>query len=264
MSKSKFTTTIAVMTIIALSGASTYAANGVRAEIKTEREAMHAENKGKIEAMRTENKTGRTEMNKEIKAGNEAMRVDVKAMKDAGATPEQIKAKVEEARKANEAERQAYRQKLDDKRKVLKTEIEKSVATFKEGKKVKLDAAKKTSVQKILDGAFKKFGEAINKLANFDTKVSVAIANRNSKGLDTGAAVTAQAEARVALDQAKVAIEAANSALKTVVAGDTATSKEAIKSVMETAKTAIKTAGEKYKAVISVLPDISAKVEAVK
>lgn len=229
----------------------------VRAGIKADKMELKAEGKTKVEAMKAENKDERGTMRSDIKSKVEAMKVDVKAMKEAGATPEQIKAKVDEVRAANQADREAFRAQLEEKRKTLKDDIKKEMDAFKEGKKVKLDAASKAEAKQKLGSAFGKLGVAINKLVAFDKKLSDEIVVRKAKGLDTGAVESALDLARRALEESKVSVDAVNSAVNASVDSTVGTSKEAIKSVVNAAVESVKLAKTKYQEAMKLLPKTS-------
>ncbi len=232
----------------------------VRGEIKAERIELRKENMEKREDLRMETKGDREEMKVEIKTKRDELKVEVKSMKDDGATKEEIKAKIEAVRAENKGERETFRTELEAKRKTLREEIKNEIATFKEGKKVKLDEARKTQVKQRLDNAFEKLNGAINKIAGFDKRISDAIANREAKGLDVSASLSALETARQSLEEAKVSIEAVNVAVNASL--DTETSKEAIKAAVQKAVEAIKNTKAKYVEVLKVLPKVEVKATA--
>ncbi len=228
-----------------------------RAGIKEDRAILKADIKEKRESFRSEAKSDRSQLKAGIKDKVDAMRVDVKAMKEAGATPEQIKAKIEEVKVANQADREAFRAELEEKRKTMKDEITKEINAFKEGKKVKLTEESRSQVKQKLSASFAKLSGAIGRLAGFDRKVSDEILSRKAKGLDVSAAESALEMARRSLEEAKVTVASVNSAVNANVDASTSASKEAVKSAVNTALASIKAAREKYNDVLKALPKVS-------
>lgn len=245
-----------ILSFVAVASPALAVEGSVRDQIKSERQAMRADIATKKDTLRTDVKTERTELNTNIKSKIDSMRVDVKAMKASGATPQEIKAKVDEVKDANMAEREAFRAKIEEKRKTMKDEISKEINSFKEGKKVKLTDAAKAQVKQKLSGAFTKLSNAITKLAMFDKKVSEEIASRRAKGLDTSSAEAALELARRSLEEAKVTVASVNAAVASSVDSTTSASKEAVKSVINSALTSVETARTKYHDVLAVLPKV--------
>jgi len=233
---------------------------GIRAELRTdkrvEREDSHDENEQRREDFRNEMKDQMDSLHKDTKVKIESMRVDIKAMKDDGATPEEIKAKVEEVQTSNLAAREEFRTQIEEKRNTLKDEIRAKIDTFKEGVKVKLSEEAKVQVKERLGSAFSKLNDVISKIFGFDERISNEIASRNAKGLDTGEAEAALVLARQSLEEAKVSVDAVSAAVSASIDSDTGASKEAIKSVISTAIESIKLVKAKYQDVIMLLPKI--------
>lgn len=228
----------------------------VRAGIKADRVELKANIAGEKNSFKTEVKTERGELKAEIQTKIDAMKVDVKAMQAAGATPEEIKAKVDAVRAANQAEREAFRAKLEADRKTMKDDIKKQIDAFKDGKKVKLSEEAKIQVKQRLNVAFTKLNASIGRIAGFDKKLSDEIASRKAKGLNTSSAEIALELARRALEEAKVKVSSVNAAVTLSVDSTTSGSKEAIKSVINTALASIQNTKSKYQDVLRLLPKV--------
>jgi hypothetical protein len=239
---------------------------GVRVElnagIKAERIELKNDNMEKRADLRTDAKAERGAMQADIKTKMESMRVDVKAMRDAGATPEEIKVKVDAVRASNQVEREAFKAQLEVKRQTLKDDIKKEIDAFKEGKKIKLGDAAKMQVKQRLDTTFTKLSAAIGKIAGFDKRLSDEIASRKAKGLDVVSAEINLELARRSLEEAKVSIAAVNTAVTASIDSGAGASKEAIKAVINKAVEAIKTTKSKYGDVLKALPKVEAGVTA--
>lgn len=229
--------------------------DAIRAELRGKMEDLHDDNIQKRQELRDDVKAERDALKEKI----DAMRVDVKEMKDSGATQEEIKAKIEEVRNSNLAEREAFRAQIEEKRKTLKDDIKSQIESFKEGVKIKLAEEVKIKVKERLDNAFSKLSEALSKIGGFDERISNEIASRNAKGLDTSESEAALELARQSLEEAKVSVEAVQDAVNASLDSDTGASKEAIKSAINTAVESIKTAKLKYQEVVRLLPKVVAE-----
>lgn len=253
--------TLGIISTFALLLTASSSVSALEATVNT-KASLGADVQEKVQALRSEVKDGKGEMFEDIKAKIQAMRVDVKAMRDAGATPEEIKVKVEEVRLMNQKDREVFRNELEAKRKTLKDEIKNAIDTFKEGKKVKLNATAKTEVKQRLDSAFVKLNDAISGLTNFDKKLSAEILRRKEAGADVSEVNASLELARRSLEETKVSVQAVDTAIEASIDSETGASKEAIKAVINTALESIKTTKSKYRDVLKFLPKAEIKASA--
>ncbi len=249
---------ISGMALVAVSAIPAMAEIGVDANIKAAARPFASSTEARME-LRTETKTERSAMKGDLKTRFDEMRVEVKAMQEAGASESEIKAKLEEARKANQADREKFRALLEEKRKTLKDDFKKEIDAFKEGKKIKLDEAAKAKVKQRLNGAFGKLDGAVAKMMSFDKKLSEEITRRKALGLNTAEAEVNLELARRSLEETKISLEAVDAAVALSLDSTTGASKEAIKAVINTALQSVKTTKSKYKEVLGSLPKIEAE-----
>jgi len=193
---------------------------------------------------------------KEIRDERTDVRTDVKAKMDNLRT--EIKEMRASSTGATNEEKEAMREAIKNKKESVRAEVRKEIENFKEGRKVRLDAARREKVGEILRNAFNRFNKAIERLVSFDKRISEAIAKRKSKGLDTSSSESALNIAKVALDAAKTAVEAIDTGITDSLNASTTASvgisKEALKEQIRKAHDAIKNAQSKYRDVIKALP----------
>ena len=222
---------------------------GIRAEKK---EFRQDSNEQRVE-VRGEVRANRAEVKNEIK--------DIRANGASTSTLADLKEKFREIREKNIALRASTTASIKAKREVMKTDIKKRILEFKEGRKVKLDTLKKNLVKKHLANAFEKLENSIERLREFDVKISARIEEKNTAGVDVTKAEEALVSAQKALEEASVAVEATNKGSAEAVDGATELSKESLQESVKTALEAIRNARVKYADVLKAL-GISVKVEA--
>lgn len=209
---------------------------------------------------RENNKMLRASTSAEIKTNRLEFKADAEAMKQNGIRGD-IKARFEVMKKENADLREKRRTEFQAKREAFKTTVKGDIAKFKDGVKVKLDAAKKLKVGNRIDGIFAKLNAALTNLTSFDAKLEARIDAKADEGKDVSVALKALGDARISLDEAKSAVEAIKAGTKEAVTEGTEVSKEALKASIEKAHNLLKETRENYREVIKVLGE-SVKVEA--
>ncbi len=253
---------ITLLTLIALiSVAPAYADNN----LKVARQSIHSDRAQLRDSIRQEvgnatttNKQEREDLHTDVKSKIDSLKAQVETIKNSDQTQEQKQKQIEDLKLSVKSEIDAKRTEvkasIDARRTSLKSEIQKQVDDFKDAKKVKLDDAKKTQVTAKLNGVFAKLDNAITQLSSFNDKISLAIANRKVKGMDTSAAELALVSAQGALEEAKISVDAVKTTASSTINSTGGSSSDALKAIVQTAVTSIKNARDKYKTVIGLLP----------
>lgn len=225
---------------------------GIREARKDMRQDISEERKDMREGFK-EDRTGARQDIKELRASTTMERPDIRQ------AARGIRASTTLAIKA---EREAFREKVKNRRDEIKASTTAAIKNFKEGLKVKLDERRKVRVEKHLDNAFEKLMAAIDRLSKFDDRVTEIIANRKTKGADTSAAETALLEAEKSLDEAKVKVEAIKAATGDAISDANGTSSEALRGAIQAAHDAIKNARAKFVDVLKALPKLAVDASA--
>jgi hypothetical protein len=234
----------------------------VRKEIQKERAGVIQNIKDERKDFKQVATTTRQTIRGEIEDNREQFKDDAKNLRANGtSTRPQIKAEFEEMRNENRSLRASTTEEIKAKREAMRVDIKNQILKFKEGKKIKLDAAKKEAIKNHVENAFKKLSVNIDRMKAFDIKIETKISERKADGADVSAAEAALVIARASLADATTAVASTQSGISDAVTTATSLSKEAVTTNIQNALKAIKTAHEKYGEVLKAL-GISAEVKA--
>lgn len=218
---------------------------GLMQDIRNEREDFRQDVMEQRKETREEVQTNRQEVRNEIK--------DIRASGTGTSTREEIKNKFREMREINIALRASTTADIKARREAMQTDIKKRILEFKEGRKVRLDEVRKNSVKKHLANAFEKLENSIERLREFNEKISARIEAKSDAGVDVTSAEEALLAAQISLEEASVAVEATNIGATNAVDESIEITKESLQSSVETAIEAIKKARAKYAEVLKAL-----------